>query len=129
MRSKDAPWPPRWSYDPDMDADEQPPRGASLAAAALRGPLLLLAWATAVGVGYYLGVSLEIAAIMALPQHPIMAALLPVAVLTGAAIAVWRRRWSWVWLVWVRLAFASAAASAIITGPTFLAGLKALASF
>lgn len=100
-----------------------------MAGAALRGPLLLLAWFAALGVGIYTGASIEAAVIVNLPEHPLVGALLPVVVLGSAAIAVWRRRLSWIWLVWVRVAFASAAAAAAMTGPLFLAGLAALVSF
>jgi len=90
---------------------------------ALQAPLLLILWIVGFGAGAYVGLSLEIEAIHYLPQHPLVAAILPVTCLTAVALGIWRlRRFK----QWLRPAAVGAVLGAAVTGPLFLLGLEAL---
>lgn len=93
---------------------------------ALRAPFLLLLWIVGFGAGIYVGVSWEIAIILYLPEHPVVAAAFPVGCLTAVALGVWRLpRFK----QWLRPAAVGAALGAVMSGPIFLLGVEALAEF
>ena len=106
-----------------MDAASRARRDEARFAGALQAPLLLIQWILGFGAGAYLGLSLEIEAILGLPQHPLVAASLPIAGLTTVAVGIWRLRW-------LRQALGPATVGAAfpagMAGPLFLLGLGAL---
>ena len=93
---------------------------------ALRAPFLLLMWIVVLGAGIYVGMSFEIAIILDLPEHPLVAAAFPVGCLTAVALGVWRLpRFK----QWLRPAAVGAALGAVVSGLVFLLGVEALAEF
>jgi hypothetical protein len=92
----------------------------------LHAPLLLLCWLMCFAAGAYVGLPAEIELILDFPQHPLVAASVPIALLMALAFGVWRLpRLKQV----ARPAAVGAVFGAIATGPSFLLGLQALGSF
>lgn len=106
-----------------MDVESRPEPGKAGLVDALQAPLLLILWIAACGAGVYVGLSLEVEAILALPQYPLVAAILPVVFLIAVVLGIWRLRQ---FKQWLRPAAVGAVFGAAITGPIFLFGVEAL---
>lgn len=91
--------------------------------AALHAPLLLVLWVVLFGQGAYVGASLEIAAIVHLPAHQLVAAVLPI---LGLSLAAWWSRRVPRFAALARLTALGALLGAAAAGPLFLIGLPAL---
>ena len=107
-----------------MDVKGEPSLNKAALGDALHAPLLLILWIVCFGAGAYVGLSLEIEAILDLPGHPLVAAILPIVCLPVIALGMWRLRR---FMHWLRPAALGAVFGAAMAGPTFLLGLGALA--
>ena len=107
-----------------MGVDGQPSLSKADLGDALHAPLLLLWWIVGFGAGAYVGLSMAIEAILGLPGHPLLAAILPAVCLMVVALGIWRLR---PFRQWLRPAALGAVFGAATTGPILLLGLEALA--